>query len=610
MKRFYLTFAMVMTIAVASFAQLIPQGTTVPFTGIKRNTANVAKDNVLVTPPADAVIEDDWAISGTYYYGENIPFVNDNPISVAFHGNDVYFKGVVLSCPNAWIKGRLGEDYASFPTGQYCGKYGEYSIYACGTSDAQTPNDIMWVYDPLNKKFTISNIYVESAAPDLSVYLLYSYTLEVYKDKQVETPTDLTATADVNTALVSWTSDANTFNLRYRKYVDMSGSDRLWDFEDNEQLSDFTFVDADGDGRGWTWGNSQMKAHSGSGVMYSASYDNSAGALTPDNWIITPKVKLGGQVSFWACSQETHANYANEKFQVYVYEGDEWTSTDDFVAISDIYTTTVDYQQIVADLSEYEGYGYIAIRHFNCTDQFWLNIDDLEVTVPNATQGEQYEWTMLEEVSNPYTIRNLEPETEYEVQVCGVTDGVASLWTQSAIFTTLPEGGTVPTIDELYLVGSFNGWDWQNEAGRLPFELENDVFTVVINFEDGDEFKLITPDETSTNGWRWFGGLDENNVGYFEINDNLLDQPIELIDGANFKIDKGGKYIITVTQLTTADGKAVAEPLVMTVSKEATGISTIAADRTDSRIFDLQGRELKSVPEHGIYIQGGKKHVK
>ena len=59
------------------------------------------------------------------------------------------------------------------------------------------------------------------------------------------------------------------------------------------------------------------------------------------------------------------------------------------------------------------------------------------------------------------------------------------------------------------------------------------------------------------------------------------------------------------------------EPAVMQVEKtgdvvkEYTAISTIAVDQpTDNRIFDLQGRELQSVPEHGIYIQNGKKYVK
>ncbi|MBO4721401.1 MAG: hypothetical protein J5629_00540 [Muribaculaceae bacterium] len=48
------------------------------------------------------------------------------------------------------------------------------------------------------------------------------------------------------------------------------------------------------------------------------------------------------------------------------------------------------------------------------------------------------------------------------------------------------------------------------------------------------------------------------------------------------------------------------------VSKAApTAISTINTDsNVDNRIFDLQGRELQSAPEHGVYIQNGKKYVK
>ena len=342
MKRFYTTLAMALVVAIASFAQMIPQGTMVPYTGMKRNTANVTKDNVLVTPPETAVIEDDWAIDAIYYYGENnIPYVNDNAIEVAFDGDDVYFKGVVLSCPNAWIKGKLRDYIASFTNGQYCGEYGDYSIYACGSSDAYSFDNLKFQYDPNDNSFTLANIYIETISPDQMTFLLFCYSMKLYKDIKVPTPTNLAAVPDVTTAHVSWTSDAQAFNLRYRKYVDMSDNNRFWDFEDADQAGEFTLVDADGDGKGWTWINDKVKAHSGAGVMYSASYDNS-GALTPDNWIITPKVKLGGQFSFWAVAQENMTTYANEKFQVYLYEGDEWTSVDDFVAISDIYTTTVD----------------------------------------------------------------------------------------------------------------------------------------------------------------------------------------------------------------------------------------------------------------------------
>ena len=71
------------------------------------------------------------------------------------------------------------------------------------------------------------------------------------------------------------------------------------------------------------------------------------------------------------------------------------------------------------------------------------------------------------------------------------------------------------------------------------------------------------------------------------------------------------------------------EPMVLTLTKQGnivvekqrrnatyvpssfTSISTINTDdKVDGRIFDLQGRELQSAPEHGIYIQNGKKYIK
>lgn len=173
------------------------------------------------------------------------------------------------------------------------------------------------------------------------------------------------------------------------------------------------------------------------------------------------------------------------------------------------------------------------------------------------------------------------------------------------------EEPVVTENDEFYVVGTFNGWDLREEHGRIELveNADGTQYTGEVQLEDGAEFVIVSPLITPVgHGWKWFGGVDDNQVGYFEINDGLLNQPIELVDGygANFKVVGDGKYTITVMQ----PSKGLQEPLVMTVSKEATGISTIAADKVDSRIFDLQGRELKCVPEHGIYIQNGNKYVK
>ena len=128
-----------------------------------------------------------------------------------------------------------------------------------------------------------------------------------------------------------------------------------------------------------------------------------------------------------------------------------------------------------------------------------------------------------------------------------------------------------------------------------------------VELEAGAEFKVIT--FNAEGNTVWFGGIDETQSGHFLINAGLLGVDINLIDGANFMVEDAGKYNITVME--PVDDRALQEPLVMIVTKEATAISTVGVDtKADNRIFDIMGRELKSVPENGIYIQNGKKYVK
>ena len=199
---------------------------------------------------------------------------------------------------------------------------------------------------------------------------------------------------------------------------------------------------------------------------------------------------------------------------------------------------------------------------------------------------------------------------KYTITIMQATTPDGKALAEPLVMTVTKEETPEPPVveySEFYVVGTFNEWSQEDGMVQLEGNEEGTQYIGQVQLVDGAEFKVIAPVE---DGWKWFGGADENQVGYFEINDGVLNQPIELVDGSNFKVVGDGKYTITVMQPTTPDGKALAEPLVMTVSKETTGIDSIAIDNVDNRIFDLQGRELKSVPEHGIYIQNGKKYVK
>ncbi len=417
-------------------------------------------------------------------------------------------------------------------------------------------------------------------------------------------PTDVTADAvsvDGTTATIAWVPGENnaTWNLRWRPWVDPALMNKLWDFplDGYEAQLDEGWMVYDADGDGATWGLAYSSDAQDDVCFYSSSYDyNYGGALTPDNWLFTPAVGLGGTLKFDAWQQSS--SYP-DKIMVYVCDNPDWESVDEFVPVSEfIQPAGTTPESFEIDLSDYEGMGVIAFRHYDCTDQWSIYVDNIAVEIPGAL--EPAEWTLCENVENPYTIEGLMPETVYEAQVMGIgADGRTTDWTESVIFTT-EANGEQPVVEEgFFLVGTFNDWNQTEEGGRIAFDAEN---RAEVTLQDNDEFKIITPAEDG--GWIWLGGVDENQVGYFLITPELMSYNLDLVDGANFRVQEGGLYHINLVW-----DRDLPSHIVVTLA-EPNAISTIINDKADNRIFDLQGRELKSVPEHGIYIQNGKKYVK
>ena len=160
--------------------------------------------------------------------------------------------------------------------------------------------------------------------------------------------------------------------------VDPAEGTIIWDFEEQSDFNDFTIIDSDNDGFNWSWDNTGSISHSGTGVVQSASYDNSSNsALTPNNWMISPEVDLGGTLTLWACGQDD--DWAEEKFGVFVCVG-SYDGVSDFQQVGPTVTATGIMTQYTFDLSQFQGKGHFAIRHFDVTDNFILNIDDIMIT--------------------------------------------------------------------------------------------------------------------------------------------------------------------------------------------------------------------------------------
>lgn len=176
-----------------------------------------------------------------------------------------------------------------------------------------------------------------------------------------------TDSADMVTITTTTSCSSVAINLPFTETFNAtSGSRNCW-----------TTVDGDGDGFGWSTLFNGLDQE----MMLSFSYDNdSYTALTPNNWLISPILHstAGSNVTMqWSVAAGDDSYYA-EHYGVYISTTTNDTSA--FTLLQD-WTLTSDADQIMnLDLSAYAGQDfYVAFRHFNCTNQFVLILDDVQI---------------------------------------------------------------------------------------------------------------------------------------------------------------------------------------------------------------------------------------
>ena len=246
---------------------------------------------------------------------------------------------------------------------------------------------------------------------------------------QPAVPTGLVVETGATFAKMEWASNINAlnWNLRYRPWVDMSYNPVEYDFNSNTyelEANGWVCVDADGDGRNWR--------HSGWHVE-SYSWDFQDNNVTPDDYLYSPVVHLHGMLKF------THWNFDEIDFydhlMVYAQVG-EYGELRPLID-SDIVVTGGEPKTEIIDLSRFEGqYGRIVFRHYNCSNQFVVYLDDIYIGDPNHV-NELAEWTEVNALTQPsYIIQDLDPNTKYEVQVMAYNDIFYSDWCNIVDFTT------------------------------------------------------------------------------------------------------------------------------------------------------------------------------
>ncbi len=184
------------------------------------------------------------------------------------------------------------------------------------------------------------------------------------------------------------------------------GDEFIFGFEDGT-MDGWVTYDVDGDDFTWKhvwdfWGEDY--GYNSNASILSASYTNELGPLFPDNYIVTEeKYLIGGASQLTFMVSPFDDNYPNEYYGVAVSTTGNtpedlemiWEETfmpgkgtprnADATRAQNI-TREGNWYLRTVDLSAFEGQEiYIALRHFNCTDQYIFFIDD--ITLTNATKS-------------------------------------------------------------------------------------------------------------------------------------------------------------------------------------------------------------------------------
>ena len=245
----------------------------------------------------------------------------------------------------------------------------------------------------------------------------------------------------------------------------------LWDFETDESLAGWMTYDADGDGYSWEIDN-YYSYNGGTYSLTSRSYYG--GALSPDNWLISPTVSLDGILSIFT---ENYLSSWPDKIMVYVYVG-EFTDVADldyFVPISEFIEPGQEWEEHTFDLSEYEGAtGCFAIRHYDCYDQFRILVDyiSLGTLEPKPTTPEDV--TVEPGTNDAAVMWTDEDDAMWNLRYRVYTEPTGGFWDfeeEAAYDYSLPGGWTCIDADgdgyEWYHLNQSGGFQTHSGYGHL-----------------------------------------------------------------------------------------------------------------------------------------------
>lgn len=328
-----------------------------------------------------------------------------------------------------------------------------------------------------------------------------------------------------------------------------------YDFEDATKEG-WTSIDSDGDGFGWFESNTLLGAGYGNQnskyCMFSQSYTNDNGGmiLYPDNYLVSPMkilVEDDTEFSFYACAQDMM--YPYEHFGVAVSTTGN-TSGSDFTTIAE-WTMTAktghatndtrkgnkrtpgSWYRYSVDLNDYAGEEiWIAIRHFNCSDQYFLAVDDIEITNINLPVSWEENITMKFKSFSPHIeLSSYTPEIllngDNDVDITVINSGTADMTEDvNVILSTENEFITIENNNMVYPPMNVG----QTETKTFNVNVDPSVpngQVVTFNLEalpnDNIETSMLFDFNSDMNDWTYINANHDDHTWYHSSNYDLHD---------------------------------------------------------------------------------------
>ena len=350
-------------------------------------------------------------------------------------------------------------------------------------------------------------------------------------------PHDMYVEPGTNSCLVTWDDDENNaWNLRYRQYV-----------EEPEVvlLSSVAGTDFSGSSTGYyditlpsPWSGTNVRGGLNSIIYFRNNYNNDG--------------------SYGNITYTIPAGYTSATFTMKITTATTSDGTGN-LAVATPQTAAVNHHFSIG-----ETYAWVVtassgqkITITTSDNNYSPDIALLEVYTGNATTMgmRAQDWTYVNDLDKmEYTIEDLEPGTDYEVQVQAIgDDGALSDWCRPDVFTTLDEEPFVPTV---HIMGEIDDQAWAPDAGtKMEYDPETETYTATVHIEADRTFGFTTEIDANGDmgGWNYilpyrFG---PENIGDEELSltDELIGRPLTLSwdNFSDVRALRTGDYEITLS---------------------------------------------------------------